>query len=371
MPATVKPTFDFERFVATVFAPESGETVLVLTDDPTSNLPLNPDWAARHEMAERWRAGLEAIGDKEGFRVLPLLRFAATGQSNGVFPPTGKSEDREVDLFETLARATLAISMTEYSMTGALAIESIRRPGARQFRAASMPLARADMEDTCLNVDYAALRGKCAAIHATIDGSVGAEVRFSTGDTCYFDLRHRQAFVDDGYLRRDKEGIPLINLPSGEVWIVPYEGEVAGDASHTQGVIPIPGSDGSVARFVIEANRIVSVEGENGAREEFEALLDVDPARRNVGELAFGCNDGARVSGLFIEDEKAGLHWGLGRSEFLGGTVGVEAFRDESTVLHVDTPYAPGCRVTVAEAAVIDADGGRRPVLENGRYAVG
>ena len=250
-------------------------------------------------------------------------------------------------------------------MTSGLALASMRRPGANNFRAASAPLTRKDMEPACLAIDYQDLQDRCAKLKAALDQSVAAELTFSTGEQCYFDLRHRQCGVDNGYLHRDKEGMALINLPSGEVWITPYEGEIEGDISQTQGTIPIALDDGSIALLRIEANRITAVEGGGQARQYFTELFDVDPARRNVGEIAFGCNPGARISGLYIEDEKAGFHWGFGRSDFLGGTVGSDQFIDAGTVLHYDNPYAKDCPIT-ASATLITADGKRIPVLENG-----
>ena len=367
---TVCNSLNFEKFIQDVFAPEPGETVLLITDDPTDEFPINADWASRHDLVESWRSRLEQLGKGIGFEVMPVLHHAAIGTNNGVFPAQGLLSGTKVNLMDAMSKASLVIAMTEYSMTGALMQESLRRPGARHFRAASMPLARVDMEDTCLNIDYAALRRRCAEIQAAISGSVSADVTFSTGDACHFDLRHRQPYVDDGYLHRDKEGPPLINLPSGEVWIVPYEGEIDGDPSRTEGVIPIPGSDDSIALLTIKENRIIEVGGDDPAKSEFDALLAVDPMRRNVGELAFGCNDGARISGLFIEDEKAGLHWGLGRSEFLGGTVGVDAFKDAATVLHLDTPYAPNSEVTATRAVLTNKNGARTTVIRDESYCL-
>ena len=363
-------SLDFGKFIHDVFAPEPGETVLLITDDPTDEFPSNADWAARHDLAESWRSRLERIGKEIGFEVMPVLHHAATGTNNGVFPAQGLLNGTNVNLMGALSRASLVIAMTECSMTAALMQESLRRPGARHFRAASMPLARVDMEDTCLNIDYAALRRRCAEIQAAISGSVGADVTFSTGDACHFDLRHRQPYVDDGYLHRDKEGPPLINLPSGEVWIVPYEGEIDGDPSRTEGLIPVSGSDGSIALLAVKENRIIEVGGDDPAKREFDELLAVDPMRRNLGELAFGCNDGARISGLFIEDEKAGLHWGLGRSEFLGGTVGVDAFKDAATVLHLDTPCAPNCGVTATQVVLTSRNGARTAVIRDESYCL-
>jgi leucyl aminopeptidase (aminopeptidase T) len=71
-----------------------------------------------------------------------------------------------------------------------------------------------------------------------------------------------------------------------------------------------------------------------------------------VAEVAFGCNEHARVTGNVLEDEKAGFHWAYGRSDHLGGTVGVDAFSRRDHVVHQDIVYARGNPVQVAEAVV-------------------
>ena len=361
--------FDIHAFIDEVFAPQAGERVLLLVDEPTAQHPLNADWEARHALADEWHGAFAELGEKRGFEVLPILRFPAAAAHHAPFPEHGTLDGRRVPVDDTLDEVSLAIGMNEVSMTSGLAMASMRRPGAASFRAASAPLLRKDMEDACLAIDYAALRDRCAVLEALIQGAVAADVEFATGDRCRFDLRHRRPGVDNGYLRRDKEGIPLINLPSGEVWITPYEGEIAGDVPRTEGVIPVALDDGSVASFRVEANRVVAVEGENPARDHYRRIFDVDPMRRNVGEIAFGCNPGARVSGLYIEDEKAGFHWGFGRSDFLGGTVGPAHFLNEATVMHIDNPYARDCPITVS-ADLIDTAGRRTAVLQAGNYVI-
>ena len=365
----IRSSFDICAFIDEVFAPERGERVLFLVDEPTTQNPLNPDWEARYRLAEEWHGAFAEIGQERGFEVLPILRFPAAPAHQAPFPETGSLDGRSVNIDDTLDQVSLAIGMNEVSMTSGLAMASMRRPGARNFRAASAPLLRKDMEEACLAIDYEALRGRCEVLEALIENAVTAEVEFATGDRCRFDLRHRRPGVDNGYLRRDKQGIPLINLPSGEVWITPYEGEIAGDVPRTEGVIPVARDDGSVASFQVEANRVVAVEGENPARDHYRRIFAADPMRRNVGEIAFGCNPGARVSGLYIEDEKAGFHWGFGRSDFLGGTVGPAQFLSESTVMHVDNPYARDCPITVS-ADLVDIEGGRTAVLRCGSYVI-
>ena len=361
--------FDIRGFINEVFAPETGERVLILVDEPTVRTPINPDWEARYALADEWHDAFAELGKQRDFEVLPILRHAAAAGHHAPFPESGRLDGRDVGIDDTLDRVSLAIGMNEVSMTSGLAMASMRRPGAASFRAASAPLLRKDMENACLAIDYEALRARCATLQALLANAIVAEVEFTTGDRCRFDLRHRGAGVDNGYLHRDKEGMPIINLPSGEVWATPYEGEIPGDEPRTEGTIPVPAEDGSVALFRVEANRVVAVEGESPAKEFYRGLFEIDPMRGNVGEIAFGCNPGARVSGLYIEDEKAGFHWGFGRSDFLGGTVGPAHFVDESTVLHIDNPYARDCPITVS-ADLIDAEGGRTAVLRSGNYVV-
>ena len=98
-------------------------------------------------------------------------------------------------------------------------------------------------------------------------------------------------------------------------------------------------------------------------REYFAA----DPARANIAEVAFGCNDRAVVTGNTLEDEKAGFHWAYGRSDHLGGTVGVGAFLAPGNVVHQDIVYAPGSPIQVASAVVV-GPAGRSEVIRDGAY---
>jgi len=60
--------------------------------------------------------------------------------------------------------------------------------------------------------------------------------------------------------------------------------------------------------------------GESG--DSAKAFLEEDDARKNVAELGLGCNLAAIVTPNILEDEKAGPHIALGRSDHLGGAVG-------------------------------------------------
>ena len=361
--------FDMQWLLDAVFAPTASDVFAILYDTPHDGHADNDDWASRRAMAAEWHQQIGAIGEQQGFGMLPLVSFPAVAGTNADLPTTADMGGDTVPFGEILDRATVVLAMMEVSVTGPLIKYGMAKGSAAEFRVASMPMAHRNMQDTCYLADPDELVAHGEAIRSAVAGAEAVEVSFSTGDVCTFDIRHREVGVDNGYLHPDKQGFPVINLPSGEVWVVPYEGEQQGDPSRTQGVIPVAGEGNDVARFVVEGNRIVEVLGDGpravGLREDMEK----DPMRRNVAEIAFGYNRKARVTGIFIEDEKAGFHWGYGRSEFLGGTVSPDDFASAETVLHVDLPYAKECAITVS-ADLIAASGERTAILRDGNYVL-
>jgi leucyl aminopeptidase (aminopeptidase T) len=199
---------------------------------------------------------------------------------------------------------------------------------------------------------------------------VGAKVEFSTGHQLYFDLRYRQAEADDGQLHADKKGMRLINLPSGEACIAPYEGEAEGRPSRTEGMIPVMVDD-ELVLFRVQENRIVEVIGDSPQAAQKRAYFAVDPARCNIAELGLGCNDKAVISGSVLEDEKVlGLHWAYGRSDHIGGTVGVADFSHPSHVVHHDIVYPRGGRIEIASLVLQYEDGMSEEVIKGGQYAI-
>ena len=316
-------------------------------------------------MAQEWRDAFVALGGKVGFTVNPLLTYPATGANGADLPPTGIVDGQPVALGEVLLGSTLATFLTEYSATAPLDAYCKRK---EDFRAASMPGVEKHMEDTALSADYREVARRCGILAQALEGADALDVRFSTGHTCSFDLRFRRPEVDDGALPRFKVGERVINLPSGETYIVPYEGERPGTPSLTAGVLPVR-LGGELALLRVGENRVVDVEGAGPEAGRLRAGFAVDPARCNVAEVAFGCNDRAEVTGNVLEDEKAGFHWAFGRSDHLGGTVGVAAFSRREHVVHQDIVYARGNPIQVAEA-VVRRGGLATTIIRSGEYLV-
>jgi leucyl aminopeptidase (aminopeptidase T) len=230
-----------------------------------------------------------------------------------------------------------------------------------------MPLIAPEMEATALAADYAQVARSCARLRDQLQQAEFARVSFSNGDKLTLDLRFRTAHVDDGQLRADKAPPRLVNLPSGEAYTAAYEGERAGEPSKTRGVLPVEWR-GEVVRLEIDHNQVVDVLGRGEAAADLRAFLTLDGARRNVAELGLGCNPKARVWGNMLEDEKAGPHIALGRSEHLGGITGPDAFEDPRHIWHNDFVYARESIIHVAELTLFDRDGVPDLLMANGHY---
>ena len=355
---------DLQKLFTDLFDPQPGEIALVLIDTPHGTLHDTATWEQRRAMAERWRGALQALGERRGFTVAPLVSFPATGAQNANLPDQGLLDGQPVRLEALAEQATLILALTQYSASAPLIGWTRRFP---RLRAASMPMVAPEMEATALAADYSQLARSCARLRDKLSAADSARVCFSNGDTLVLDLRFRQAHADDGLLRADKAPPRLVNLPCGEAYTATYEGERPGLPSETHGVLPVEWR-GELIRLEIEHNRVVDVLGRGEAAVDLRNFLTLDAARRNVAELGLGCNPNARIWGNVLEDEKAGPHIALGRSEHIGGVTGPDEFSDPRHIWHQDFVYARASQIYLAELSLTSPRGQTTPLVVNGHY---
>jgi len=361
------PPSDLEKLLIDVFAPQPGEKVLVMSDLPHGKWTDNERWADRREMAIEWHSAFQQLGTRLGFSVHPLLTYPATGAHNGPLPEGGEMDGQRIRFEEILADTNIVAALTEYSATAPLIEFSQELPN---LRVASMPGVVRSMEQTALAADYSEVARKSHILAAKLDQALGAEVEFSTGHRMYFDLRNRKAEADDGQLHADKEGVRVINLPSGEAYIVPYEGELEDQPSQTEGTIPMMYDD-ELVLLRVQENRISEVIGDSSEAAQIRGYIAMDEARRNIAELGLGCNDKAIISGNVLEDEKVlGMHWALGRSDHIGGTVGVADFSDPAHVVHWDIVYPLGGPIEIASLVLQYEDGTSEEIIRDGQHTI-
>lgn len=337
--------------VRRVFRPSADDTALaLLVDLPDDALPDNPDWAARRVIAAGWARALKAAASDHGLAV-DLFWYRNVRTNNADLParmwpgdavtvPESCSQvdgGEEVDLERVLASHQLAMAPTELSATAPLKVLA-REHG---FRAATMPGFSPAMVPA-LRLDYLEVDRRVQRLKQLLDPATGADLELEATGTVHqlhLDLRHRPAHASGGLLHTPGTAG---NLPSGETYIVPYEGEVVGDPTRSEGALPVE-MDGEVVVHRIEGNRAVEILSDGPVSSARREELAAEPAAANLAELGLGvlADFGLRPIGEVLLDEKLGLHLAFGRSDHFGGQVGPSDFSRPEAVIHQDWVYLP------------------------------
>lgn len=369
--------------VRSVFPRREGDKALaILVDVPRDPGSDNPAWRERRRLAHEWHALLDARKGEIPLAEVKLVAYADVGSNNadlpaggflvaGAMPEAADELERvgERASFESVFVSTqLFLAPTEYSTTAPLK-NAARRFG---FRAATMPGFAAAMVPA-LRIDYGEVARRVDALKKRLDEAEHAEVRFRVDGMAeyavFFDLRRRSAHASSG---RFPEPGTAGNLPSGEAYIVPYEGE-AGPASRTRGILPVE-TGGEVVLFDVRGNRAVRAKGRGRAARAERGRLAQEPAYGNMAELGFGVlgDFGLKPIGEILLDEKLGLHVAFGRSDHFGGAVGPKDFSGPAAVIHLDRIYIPAVMPRVAvESVALGYPGGREEtIIADGAYLI-
>ncbi len=365
-----------------VFRPRPSDHALaVLVDMPDQVRPDSAPWRERREMAAQWVRRLAPFQKKLGLDIrLYLYRNARANNADlpggawlhtsGPLPPTADALDplAEEPFSEILRKHSLAIALTEYSATAPLKLLS-KKYG---FRAATMPGFAPSMIPA-LRLDYEEIDHRVVRLKELIDRAEAADFLFAVegGPECglFLDLRHRGAHASGGLLH---EPGTAGNLPSGEAYIVPYEGEIANEPSRSAGKLPVQFGNEAVV-YVIEKNRAVRVQGGGAAAEREADHLMREPAYGNIAELGLGVlsDFGVEPCGSLLLDEKLGLHIAFGRSDHFGGQVGPAQFSRPEEVVHIDRVYLRSVQPLVSvRRADLHGPGFDVPLIRDDRFVI-
>ncbi len=376
---------ELKQLVRDVFEPRDDDRGLaILVDLPDDRLPDHDVWRARRNMAYEWAQILDSARKDLGLKDVGLGVYPNVGANNAdlpekiaILPASGAmpSQAQElkasdlVPLAELHQRFTMAIALTELSATAPLKLMG-RETG---LRAVTMPGFTPEMVPA-LRLDYPTIDRQLAHLKSLLDRAVGARIDFvvrgATGHHLDLDLRHRSAHASGG--RKTEPGI-VGNLPPGETYIVPYEGEVEGDPTGSRGELPVQLGD-EVVVYRIEANRAVEVISRGERSDEEREHLERDPAYGNLAELGFGvlASFGIEPCGEVLLDEKLGLHIAFGRSDHFGGQVGPQDFSKPEAVVHIDRVYIPQMQphVLAAKLTLELAEAEELVLMRDGAYAI-
>ncbi len=361
---------------------ETDRSLAILVDVPHDARLDNPAWKERRRLAFDWYSALNDSRADIPLAKVKLIAYADVGSNNADLPDEAFILDapppdeaavlgragKRTSFRQIFSRTQLFIAPTEFSTTAPLKVAARRF----HFRAATMPGFAAPMIPA-LRIDYGAVAQRVDALKKKLDEADHADVFFTVDGRSeygvHFDLRQRTAHASSG---RFPELGTAGNLPSGEAYIVPYEGE-AGVESRTAGILPVE-INGEVVLFTIRANRAVTVNGEGPEAQAEQAHLVSEPAYGNMAELGFGvlADFGLEPVGEILLDEKLGLHIAFGRSEHFGGAVGPGDFSSASAVVHLDRIYIPQAqpRIVVHEVTLGYADGRSEAIMAGGAYTI-
>jgi len=281
----------------TCLAVKAGETVLVVTDEPTREIGT-----------AIWRVAKSMNTEAMLVEIIPRQR-------NGEEPPA--------PIAALMAASNVVLCPTSKSLTHTAARREACAHGAR---IATLPGITADMMIRCLNADYNAIAERSKRLSVVLESGdemhvtspAGTDIRLRRGD--------RHAKPNTGlYHNAGENG----NLPAGETFFAPIEGSAQGVIAFEAAVAGI-GKIKKPIRLVVQNGIAVEITGGDEAQKLNDLINPLGEAARNIAELGIGTNDQAKITGVILEDEKVmgTVHIALGDNMSMGGTVSVPSHLD-------------------------------------------
>ena len=216
-------------------------------------------------------------------------------------------------------------------------------------RFASLPHFDPDMFNSSMDVDWNALAERTARLVTAVNRAEWVNVECPNGTAMHICKRGRDAGGDDGLLTRPGS---FGNLPAGEAYLAPLEGE-----SH--GVMVVEwGPTRKLEQpltLTIADGRVLRIDGDDPLRSVLEARFAENGNCRNLAELGIGTNDKASRPDNVLEAEKilGTIHLALGDNTGFGGVVAAPFHEDYVF-------YQP-------TVTLIMADGAEEIILDNGK----
>lgn len=273
------------------------ETLLIITDEIKRNIGL-----ALHE------AGKALCKES-------LLIEIKSREINGQEPPA-----QVAALMKTV---DVVVCPTAKSLTHTDARREAVKLG---VRVGTMPGITIDTMVRCLNADYNKIIALTDFIAAKMVGVKNIKVVTEKGTNVTMPVADRMIIPSKGVLKNKGESG---NLPSGEVFLAPWEDQ-------TNGKVVI---DGSMAGIGIVETPIVvdiingyaeAITGGKEAKMLAEMLDKVGRDARAVAEFGIGTNYKAILTGQILEDEKVfgTIHIAFGNNITMGGRIAVSSHLD-------------------------------------------
>lgn len=274
-----------ENMLKSCLGAKAGEVVLVVTDDPRSDIGCAIYTAAI-------RLGCEGI-------LMTMREREVSGQE----PPK--------IIADAMKGADIVVAPTTKSLTHTNArIEAV----AAGTRVATMPgITEKMFLEGAMTADYEKVEALTEKITALLTKAEMARIE-KDGKVLNLSLNGRDGIPSTGiYREAGKSG----NLPSGEAYIAPREDGTDGEMIIDGSMVGI-GKLSSPLHMVISEGKLRSVTGDGS--EKLGILLE-DEKNATVCELGIGTNEAAILNGVILEDEKVygTVHIAFGTNTSFGG----------------------------------------------------
>ncbi|MFN3306511.1 MAG: aminopeptidase [Candidatus Kapaibacteriota bacterium] len=221
----------------------------------------------------------------------------------------------------------IALIMQEVDVVVAPTSKSLTHTNARReasklgVRIATMPGITKDTILRCLSADPNKILETTEKVAKSLREATTIRVTTELGTDITLPIKGRQIIKSTGILRNIGE---YGNLPSGEVYLAPWE-------KQSNGVVVFDGSIAEIGKLKypvkikIEDGYGVDFEGDEKAKLLYEKLKSVGHEAFAIGEFGIGTNYKAKITGHILEDEKVlgTVHIAFGNNLTMGGKIKV------------------------------------------------
>jgi leucyl aminopeptidase (aminopeptidase T) len=274
-----------------------GERVLIVTDEPLRTIGY-----------ALWQAAKNLGTEVMLVEILPRA-------SNGAEPPA--------EVAEMMKMVDVVLCPTSKSLTHT---DSRRAASAAGARVATLPGVTEEIMVRCMNADYHKIAERTFRLCDELKKTSVITVKAPGGTDVTLPIKGRKAHASSGLFR--EKGL-WGNLPTGEAYLAPVEGE-------SQGLVVVDGSMAQVGmvhepiRIVVKDGYATAITGGDEAKRLRDLLEPHGNDARTVAEFGIGTNDKAILTGLIIEDEKVmgTIHIAFGDNKSMGGSVRVASHLD-------------------------------------------
>jgi aminopeptidase len=276
---------------------KAGERLLVVTDEPLRTIGY-----------ALWQAAKDIGAEAMLVEMLPR-------KTNGEEPPR--------EIAELMKMVDVVLCPTSKSLTHT---DSRRAASEKGTRVATLPGVTEEIMVRCMNADYHQIAARTFRLCDEMEKTSVVRVTAPGGTDITMPIKGRKAHASSGLFR--EKGL-WGNLPTGESYLAPVEGE-------SQGVVVVDGSMAGVGmirvpiRITVKNGYATDITGGDEAERLLKLLEPHGNDARTVAEFGIGTNDKAILTGLIIEDEKVmgTIHIAFGDNKSMGGSVRVASHLD-------------------------------------------